>query len=373
MNLSNLAVLKSVLKNMIKRDYLGFTLFVTTICNLRCQYCFNLENLGKGTDDLTFEEIEKLSDHLPPMNGVLYSGGEPLIRPDIVEISDLFIRKNNFRGFVIPTNAVDLNNTLSKIDSIANLNPAPEIVVCCGLDVFEENHDQLRGKGTYKKVIETIKALVQLKKTKKKISILINSVLGKSSIPQLEEFIRFAKTLNPDLHSLEVVRDEKIQLYDGEFHGNKTNLNTETVFQTMTHDDFSVVKQARILIDELYRQGDMLLGLYRMRSKMMTDLQRDTLLYDQSWPATCLAGRTGFVVQSNGDVSVCENLSPLGNLRTDGYDPVKIIRKRGHSQFQGIKDHACDCAHYVYAKDMLEHNFPRALASYLTKKPTRKN
>ncbi|MBT6295743.1 MAG: radical SAM protein, partial [Nitrospina sp.] len=103
MNLSNLAVLKSVLKNMIKRDYLGFTLFVTTICNLRCQYCFNLENLGKGTDDLTFEEIEKLSGHLPPMNGVLYSGGEPLIRPDIVEISDLFIQKNNFKGFVIPT------------------------------------------------------------------------------------------------------------------------------------------------------------------------------------------------------------------------------------------------------------------------------
>ena len=114
MNISNLAVLKSVLKNMIKRDYLGCTLFVTTICNLRCQYCFNLENLGKGTDDLTFEEIEKLSDHLPPMNGVLYSGGEPLIRPDIVEISDFRVRYcRNFynsafrRGIVVSIELCD--------------------------------------------------------------------------------------------------------------------------------------------------------------------------------------------------------------------------------------------------------------------------
>jgi MoaA/NifB/PqqE/SkfB family radical SAM enzyme len=353
---------------MIKRDYLGFTLFVTTICNLRCQYCFNLENLGKGTDDLTFEEIEKLSNHLPPMNGVLYSGGEPLIRQDIVEISNLFIQKNHFKGFIIPTNAVDMENTLSKIEAISNLNPTPEIVACCGLDVIEDTHDRLRGKGTYKKVIETIKELVKLKQSKKNISILINSVLGKSSIPQLNDFVRFARTLNPDLHSLEVVRDEKIQLYDGNFHGNNKALNTETIFQTMSSDDFDMVKQARLLIDELYRKEDILYGLYKLRSNMMTDLQRDTLLYNKKWPAACMAGRTGFVVQSNGDISVCENLSPLGNLRKDGFDPIKIIKDRGGAQFQGIQNHACDCAHYVYVKDMLEHNFPGALAKYLIQK-----
>ena len=133
-----------------------------------------------------------------------------------------------------------------------------------------------------------------MKKSKKNISILINSVLGKSSIPQLNDFIRFARTLNPDLHSLEVVRDEKIQPYNGNFHGNDTALNTETIFQTMNSDDFDAVKQARLLIDELYRKEDILYGLYKLRSNMMTDLQRDTLLYDKKWPAACMAGRTGF-------------------------------------------------------------------------------
>ena len=57
------------------------------------------------------------------------------------------------------------------------------------------------------------------------------------------------------MHSLEVVRDEKIQPYNGNFHGNDTALNTETIFQTMNSDDFDTVKQARLLIDELYRKG----------------------------------------------------------------------------------------------------------------------
>ena len=75
-----------------------------------------------------------------------------------------------------------------------------------------------------------------------------------------------------------------------------------------------------------------------------------------------------FVVQSNGDISVCENLSPLGNLRRDGFDPIKIIRDRGGAQLQGIQNHVCDCAHYAYVKDMLEHNFPGVLAKYMTQK-----
>lgn len=347
MKLSNLPFMKTVIGNMIKREFQGFTLFVTSVCNLRCKYCFNLDNLGKGTDDLTFEEINQLADHLPPMNGIIYSGGEPLLREEIVEISEMFIKKNKVKGFGIPSNCVDGENTLSKVKRILALQPGANVVVCCGLDVYSDNHNDLRGRGTYDKVCDTLKELVKLRNTTPGLSVLVNSVVGKSSIPQLLEFVRFVRTFNPDLHTIEVVRDD-------------TNK-----FQNLGAEDFETVKSARLLIDKLYRENDLMFKLYRVRSKVLTDIQKSVLLEDGKWPVACLAGKTSFIVQSNGDVSICESQAPLGNLRRDGFDPIHIIKSRGEEQFRAVRQHACDCSHFLNLKETLEHNFPVVLMQHL--------
>lgn len=364
MEISNWAILKAVVGNMIKREFMGFTLFVTSVCNLRCKYCFNLDNLGKGNNDLTFDEISLLADHLPDINGMIYSGGEPLLREEIVELSEMFIGKNHVKGFGVPSNCVDGDNTLSKIEKIANLPGSPGVVVCCGLDVFPENHNTLRGKGTYDKVVATIKELIKLKASTPNLSVLVNSVVGKSSVPEISDFVKFVRSISPDLHTLEVVRVDKMPLLETE-HDKDVYQPDQNDCQNLDSEEFEEVKKARLLIDKLYRKSDLFYQLYRIRTKAFTDIQRDVILHDRQWPSTCLAGKTSFVIQSNGDVQVCENHAPVGNLRKDGFDPFEIIRNNAQGQFQKIQNHVCDCTHFVNLKETLEHKFPSIFMKHI--------
>ncbi len=124
--------------------YLEFQ--ITDRCNLRCRHCY----IGdKGTSELSVNQIQKTLKEFEEMQGlrVLISGGEPLIHRKFKEINnmlpDFFLRK------VLFTNGLFLNKRILK-----KLN-VDEIQV--SIDGLEDAHDSLRGKGTFKLAIESVK------------------------------------------------------------------------------------------------------------------------------------------------------------------------------------------------------------------------
>ena len=64
--------------------------FPTSRCNSRCVSCDWWK--ASGADDLTLDEIRTLAVALPDLGTrlVLFSGGEPLLRPDVFQVADLF-------------------------------------------------------------------------------------------------------------------------------------------------------------------------------------------------------------------------------------------------------------------------------------------
>jgi MoaA/NifB/PqqE/SkfB family radical SAM enzyme len=64
--------------------------FPTSRCNSRCVSCDWWKS--SGVDDLTYAEIGRLAAELPALRTrvVVFSGGEPLLRPDVFEIARLF-------------------------------------------------------------------------------------------------------------------------------------------------------------------------------------------------------------------------------------------------------------------------------------------
>jgi MoaA/NifB/PqqE/SkfB family radical SAM enzyme len=65
----------------------------TSRCNSRCVSCDWWKS--SGDDDLTREEIERVVADLPALGVrlVVFSGGEPLVRRDALEIADLFLAR----------------------------------------------------------------------------------------------------------------------------------------------------------------------------------------------------------------------------------------------------------------------------------------
>jgi len=65
---------------------------LTKRCNLRCAHCYldATTKMGGGADELTTEECHRLIDQIAEVNRgtlLVITGGEPLIRPDILDIA----------------------------------------------------------------------------------------------------------------------------------------------------------------------------------------------------------------------------------------------------------------------------------------------
>lgn len=68
--------------------------YPTSRCNSRCLSCDWWRSSGE--DDLTLEEIAQFSPSLRPLGTsiVAFSGGEPLLRPDVFSVADLFLEQS---------------------------------------------------------------------------------------------------------------------------------------------------------------------------------------------------------------------------------------------------------------------------------------
>jgi 12,18-didecarboxysiroheme deacetylase len=127
---------------------------VTKACNLKCIHCYAKADNKRAPDELTTEEGYKLLDDLAQFGSpvILFSGGEPLVRPDILDLINRAV-KLGLRT-VISTNGVLIDDSLAK-----ELKKLGVSYVGISLDGWKEVHDKFRGvKGAFEKVISAVSA-----------------------------------------------------------------------------------------------------------------------------------------------------------------------------------------------------------------------
>lgn len=145
-------------------------------CNLRCVHC--LSNSGNVIkDELNTAECMKLIDDLTALKvfQVNIGGGEPFIRDDFIELLDYSHKK----GLVtcVSTNGIALDNSIA--ERISSMDMLYLQVSLDGAD--EETNDSIRGKGTYRKILNAMEALAA-----NGVKFSINTVLTRINFDQLE-------------------------------------------------------------------------------------------------------------------------------------------------------------------------------------------
>jgi len=122
-------------------------------CNLQCKHCYSTSLDIDFKDELTTQQIKVTIDdlkvaHVPVL---ILSGGEPLMRPDIYEITAYAKSK----GFYV---ALSTNGTLINESNIAQIKAADYQYVGISIDGLEEFHDEFRRqKGSFKTSMHAIK------------------------------------------------------------------------------------------------------------------------------------------------------------------------------------------------------------------------
>ncbi len=175
------------------RQVLRLLFWESTIkCNLACAHCRRLESNEAAVRDLStaqakdlIEQLAELGKAQPMMPLLVFSGGEPLCREDLLEL----VGQARSLG-IIP--ALATNGTLIDAEIAERIHDSGIARVAVSLDgATAEVHNKLRQlEGSFEKAIEGIGYLRD-----KDVPFQINVTLTKHNAEQLEDIYELAKSL----------------------------------------------------------------------------------------------------------------------------------------------------------------------------------
>lgn len=307
--------------------------FITSKCNAKCGHCFYWSQLNtKG--ELSLEEIDKVSRHLPDLVILNFSGGEPFIRPDFAEVIKTYYRNTLVKEVTIPTNATFTEKMKSDCTEVLEYCTEMELNIVVSLDGLEKIHDEIRQvKDCYKTAKKSFQMLKELQKQYPRLQVSIVSTLTSLNQDTVEEFHReISQKWQPDVLGMNLIRGEakKMDLFG-------VNLENYKKF-------FALQSRSRKR------------GLKSWLRDQMNKLRTATNIYmveQKQMVVPCTAGTLMAVMYEKGDVYPCEllNRKPLGNVREYDYNFEKLWSSaRAKEASKWIKDTSCYCTHECFQR-----------------------
>lgn len=159
----------------------------TRTCNLKCRHCYMSSDAKKYQNELTTAEAKQFIDDLADFNVpvLLFSGGEPLIRPDFFELADYAAKKG-----VRPT--LSTNGTLITPEVARKIKDIGVGYVGISLDGLREVNDKFRGKaGAFEAAMNGIKNCVAVDQR-----VGLRFTINHHNIQELENIFNFIEEEN---------------------------------------------------------------------------------------------------------------------------------------------------------------------------------
>ena len=158
-------------------------LHVTKACDLRCRYCYFSASTPLP-NELGTEELANLWPQLVQLEPekVIITGGEPLLRSDIIDILKGFQQADTQHRVI---HCLNTNGTLITPKLAEELAPVVD-EVRVSIDAMRERNDHLRGAGSFDRAVHAVDCLLGAG-VNPKVLVTVTSV----SLPELEELVRF--------------------------------------------------------------------------------------------------------------------------------------------------------------------------------------
>lgn len=303
-------------------------LFINSICNMKCEHCFYWQSLNRP-DDLTFEELVALSEELGPIENLNLSGGEPFLRKEFGAICRQFIRRNGVKEIYVSTNAYFTDRMVAQIGETL-LEPSLRLFVAeLSLDGMAEFHDRFRvSRGSFAKAMETYDVLARLQRDDPRLQIHAVSTATADNMDEIRRLTTFLFERCPQMthHNLALIR------------GDRKN-------PTLEGPKLAEYRELYDYIRRLWAPREQ--GRYGAMVEPVLQWAKIKTAEERRQVIPCRAGVLSAVIYANGDVSVCEQHPPLGNLRGSSFREI-WYSPRARARRASIRAKECHCTNEMF-------------------------
>jgi len=316
--------------------------FVTANCNLLCSHCFNWKKIQGKSKDLSLDEISKISKKFGRIKYLTYSGGEPSIRSDIVEITQSFYRNNKVEILNFITNGLKPELIKKQVLAILRSCSSLNLMVCVSLDGIREQHDKIRNlSGAFEKAVTSINELKKIEKIHPKLMVFVITTFSKYNEDNILDVVDY------------VTKELKVEMGLTYVRGDTYKKEAKNVSLEQ------YVKAARLV-----RKGNIRnlkhLGVHRV-TRAIHDLSYryiEKVIRRDKNVIKCYSGSRLIEVGDDGTIFPCEPLDvKFGNICDYEYDIKKVMETKNAKEFiADLKRNKCYCTWECSMKNNIIHN-----------------
>ena len=340
---------KHLYKSLIKFKQLPsyFIFYPTSRCNLKCSHCFYHDSLNKKFNELTIDELDKITKTMDPILSLILTGGEPYLRHDLDKIVQIFYENTKVPIITIPSNGWYLEKMDKQIRNMMEWCPYLTLNQQISIDGIGKDHNAIRmdkqvvgGDNSFEKAIKTIDHLKELKKIYQRINIGIIITFTNENQKKFKDILKEIYSMtNPDNISINLVRGDPKQ---------KVNLDL----------DLNLYREAVKYRDSLFYEKKMS-GHAKFEGNRLATAGRillNELVYktyeSNKYSTPCYAGNLSGVMYPEGNVYPCEILDDshkIGNIRDFDLDFKKLwLSDKAKKEVKFVRKTKCFCTHECF-------------------------
>ncbi len=336
-------------KALIKYKQLPLYLifYPTSRCNLKCSHCFYYDSLNKKFNELTLDEIDKITKTMDPILHLILTGGEPFLRHDLDQIAKIFYENTKVPILTIPSNGWYLEKMDKQIINIMEWCPEITLNQQISIDGIGTDHNAIRmdkqvkgPENSFEKAIKTIKHLKKLQKKYNRINIGIIATFTSENQIKFKNIIKEIYFLTePDNISINLVRGDPRE---------KVNLNL----------DLELYREAVKYRDNLFYEKKMSGHInfpgnkFATAGRVMLNELVNKIYEENKYVTPCYAANLSGVMYPEGDVYPCEILSDehkIGNIRDFDLNFKKLwLSQKAKKEVSFIRKTKCFCTHECF-------------------------
>lgn len=300
------------------KRWTGLTLFPTFVCNFSCPFCAFSADLNQHRDELTLEEIDRISRQLGSVLVLHIGGGEPFIRQDLPEVIQTVSRHTGARKVEIPTNGWSAERIGKQVRRIFELCPRLRLNVRISLDGVGDLHDKVRARpGSYNAAVETLNALRKMSESQPSLSTgVCQTITAHNQEAALSTYRTIRDELRPDSVVVNVCREGSQE--------DRAALDVlPSRYEEVTREMNRDVEQG---VWWNYPRSRWLKSAFLngLHGTVWSLISRELTSGRPAIRCAAGAGRS-LILYSTGEVALCELQSVVGNLRDHDYSIEALL------------------------------------------------